>query len=130
MQDSAMRAFRRMNKGQPTPKLSESRNPLIHLMYALRHINVHTIPLPSTVGEVTIIFQPTSEEIPYDAVMLTDVTIQDLLRSGEIRDFYEKRDLERSCEWLMEAQRVFGIAEVFSLGVRAYCMEIFTKYRE
>ncbi len=55
MQDSAARGFRSSGKAKLSPKLSESKNPLVHVMYILRHINVHTTPLPSTVEQIEVV---------------------------------------------------------------------------
>jgi len=132
MQDSVARAFKSSGIKKHSPKISDSRHPLVHVMYILRHINVHTVPLPSKVEETTVIFRPNTEaeERTYDIVILSDITLEDLLKSKEVKDHYDRPDLERACEWLMKKQRAFGIAEVFSKGVDAYCAEVISAYRK
>ncbi len=132
MQDSVARAFKSSGMGRHSPKISDSRHPLVHIMYILRHINVHTVPLPSKIEETTVIYRPktVAEEMTYDIVVLSDITLEDLLKSKEVKDHYNRPDLVRACEWLMEKQRAFGIAEVFSKGVDAYCAEVISTYRK
>jgi hypothetical protein len=109
------------------PTFAGSANPLIHLMYMLRHLNVHTKPTPSRVEDVTVIFRPNTtaaQEITYGSVMLDEMTTSDIRISNEIRKFYSVEDIERILGWLMENQRIFGIAEIFNRGLHAYCREV------
>ena len=132
MQDAAARGFKLAPASPSAPKLAESHNPLIHLMYILRHVNVHTTPLPSTVEQITVTFRPNTapEEMTYGEVVLSQLTISDLLRSNEIKQYYERADLQAATDWLMNAQRAFGISEVFSKGISAYGRELLAAYPE
>jgi hypothetical protein len=126
MEDAARRGFKLAGRLVKPPTLADSANPLVHLMYMLRHLNVHTTPTPSRIEEVTVIFRPNTdaEELCYGSVMLDEMTTSDIRRSKEIRDCYRIEDIERILGWLMESQRAFGIAEVFQRGLHTYCREV------
>jgi hypothetical protein len=126
MEDAARRGFKLSGRTVKPPTLAGSANPLIHLMYMLRHLNVHTKPTPSRIGEVTVIFRPNTDpqEMSYGSVMLDEMTTSDIRRSTEIRDYYDIADIDRILSWLMESQQIFGIPEVFQRGLHAYCREV------
>lgn len=126
MEDAARRGYKLSGRTFKPPTLAGSGNPLIHLMYILRHLNVHTKPTPSRIGEVTVIFRPNTDplEMTYDSVMLDEMTTSDIRRSTEIREYYDISDIDRILLWLKENQKIFGIAEVFRRGLHAYCREV------
>jgi hypothetical protein len=49
LEDAARRAFRASGNANSVPLLATSKHPLVHLMYMLRHINVHVKPSPTAV---------------------------------------------------------------------------------
>jgi hypothetical protein len=108
------------------PRLRESQNPLIHLMYILRHIGVHSKPVPTGVSPITVIsdYDGSRFEHSYGAVVLESLAIDDLLRSNEVKDFYSQGDLKKMVDWIMSAQEIFGVGEVFRKGIDCYCKEI------
>lgn len=126
MEDAARRGFKLAGRLVKPPTLAGSSNPLIHLMFMLRHLNVHTEPTPSRIGEVSVIFRSKTnpQEMSYGSVMLDEMTTSDIRRSNEIRNRYRVTDIERIVLWLMESQQIFGIAEVFQRGLHAYCREV------
>lgn len=126
MEDAARRGFKLARRSIRPPTLAGSANPLVHLMYMLRHLNVHTKPTPSRVEDVTVIFRPNTDaqEMTYGSVMLDEMTTADIRISKEIQQRYRVEDIEQILGWLMESQRVFGIAEVFQRGLHAYCREV------
>src|SRR5438105_8465180 len=65
------------------PRLSQSRNPLIHLMYILRHVGVHSKPVPTGVAPITVISEYDGKRLEhsYGAVVLESLVIDNLLRS-------------------------------------------------
>lgn len=126
MEDAARRGFKLAGRSVKPPTLAGSTNPLVHLMYMLRHLNVHTKPTPSRIEDVTIIFRPNTDaqEMTYGSVMLDEITTSDILKNKENKVYYRVEDIERILDWLMENQRIFGIAEVFQRGLHAYCREV------
>ncbi len=126
MEDAARRVFKLAGRSAKPPTLAGSSNPLVHLMYMLRHLNVHTKPTPSRIENVTVIFRPNTDaqEMTFGSVMLDEMTTSDIRISKEIQKCYRVEDIERILGWLMESQRAFGIAEVFQRGLHAYCSEV------
>lgn len=126
IEDAARRDFRLAEKCLEPPRIAESQNPLVHLMYVLRHINVHSRPTVTRVQPINVAsnFGGTTHELTYGAIMLDNVTIADLQRSREVRDYYNNKDIEQSLNWLREKQQTFGVDEVFRAGMNAYCSEI------
>lgn len=126
LEDAARRGFRNSRQASPPPTLAGSAHPLVHVMYSLRHINVHVKPSPTLTEDVTVIFRgPEKEEdMTYPSVMLDNEAKQHVLENGEVRKFYDHHEMERAMDWLFESQRVFGLAEVFRIGAEAYCREV------
>jgi len=126
LEDAARRAFRRSGQPAKPPLLSDSLHPLVHIMYSLRHINVHVKPSVTSVGEISVrLNDPTGDrEFTWGAVMLADETESDLLGNAEVKKRYRVEDVRRAMAWLFENQRAFGIGQVFRLGTEAYCREV------
>ncbi|MCX6068222.1 MAG: hypothetical protein NT121_21140 [Chloroflexi bacterium] len=126
MDAAARRGFKLAGRTGKPPTLAVSANPLVHLMYMLRHLNVHTKPSPSRIEEVTVIYRPdtVAQEMSYKSVMLDVITTSDILKNKENKGYYRVEDIDRILDWLMENQRIFGIAEVFQRGLHAYCREV------
>lgn len=126
LEDAARRGFRISHQANSTPTLSGSAHPLVHVMYSLRHINVHVKSSPTLTEDVTVTFRgPMKEEnITYPSVMLNDETKQHVLENGEVRKYYVQQEMEKAMDWLLEKQKVFGLAEIFRLGTEAYCREV------
>jgi hypothetical protein len=126
IEDAAQRDFRRAGKSSKPPRIAESKSPLVHLMYVLRHVNVHTGPTATRVQPIAVIseFGGTPHELSYGAVMIDNITVGDLERVGEVRKYYTNEDLDLVLKWLLEKQQVFGVSEVLRAGLNAYCCEI------
>lgn len=108
------------------PRLSQSSNPLVHLMYILRHVGVHSKPVPTDVAPITVISEYDAKrfEHSYGAVVLESLAVEDLLRTNEVKNYYRLDDLEAMVKWVMQAQQTFGISEIFRNGVSSYCQEV------
>jgi hypothetical protein len=126
IEDAAQRDFRLAGKNSTPPRIAESKSPVVHLMYILRHINVHTRPTPTRVQSIAVMSEwgGTAHEYSYGAVMLDAITVEDLERVREVRNYYSNEDLEHALEWLLEKQQIFGVSEVFRAGMNIYCREI------
>ena len=126
MEDAARRAFRRSSRVAKPPKLSDSRHPLVHMMYCLRHINVHVKPTVTERRDVSIRFA--DAEIPQDftfgASMLTDDMLDQVLGNKDVKELYEASEMRAALVWLLENQKAFGVGQVFKVGVERYCNEI------
>ena len=126
LEAAAVRDLRSAQIQITSPRLSQSSNPLVHLMYILRHVGVHSKPIPTGVTPITVVSEHEAKTIEhsYGAVVLESLSVQDLLRSSEVKSYYRVEDLEATVEWVMTAQRTFGIGEVFRNGTSSYCQEL------
>jgi hypothetical protein len=126
IEDAAVRDLRTAGIESKPPRLRESANPLVHLLYILRHVGVHSAPLKSEVARIDVVSEVggVRHDHSYEAVILDPLTVKDLMRSREVADHYRQADLEALIDWAREAQRVFGISEVFRRGLSAYVQEI------
>lgn len=126
LEDAARRAYRRSNQAAAVPLLCESSHPLVHLMYSLRHINVHVKPSATRVDKVTIRLNDPKDdrEFTWGAVMLSDETESDLINSSEVKKHYRMEDVRQAMVWVFRNQQAFGIGQVFRLGAEAYCREV------
>lgn len=120
------RDLRRAKMVAVVPQLHDSKNPLVQLMYLLRHVGVHTAPFASGVSQVDVISDVGGEAHPYSfrAVILAPLRTEDLHRSAEAKRHYDRTSLAAALDWLMEAQSVFGVPEVFRRGLNAHCEDI------
>ena len=63
-------------------------------------------------------------EIEINFVVLDQPVIEDILKSNEATKYYNSSDLERASDWLHQKQNIFGVGEVFRLGVSIYLRNI------
>jgi hypothetical protein len=125
MEDAARRDFRRAKVGVKPSDIKESRSPLVHLMYVLRHVNVHTRPVPTRIQNITVISQiGETHEFSYDAVIIDAVSVNDLHRCREVKDYYDISELQIALNWMLNKQQVFGVSEIFRAGVNIYSNEL------
>lgn len=126
LEDAARRGFKATVRGTKAPKLSESEHPLVHLMYSLRHINVHVKPSSAEVRNITVRFNDPEHdrEYTYGAVMLTDGTMDDLLNHADVKKHYRSSEMTATTNWVLRNQQAFGVGRVFEIGVEAYCREV------
>lgn len=126
MEDAARRAFRLFTKVSKPPKLSDSPHPLVHMMYCLRHINVHVKPMLTERRDVSVRFADAEipQDFTYGAVMLTDDVLNDVLDYRDVKKFYSGSEMRDALVWLLENQKTFGVGQVFKVGVERYCNEI------
>jgi hypothetical protein len=125
LEDAAVRDCRRV-KLHPPGRIRQSSNPLIHLMYLLRHANVHASLSRTRKHDTTIISNLGGErrEFEWASVVLDSPCIEHLKRSSEAQECYDNNDLLSAASWLDEAQQAFGVGEVFKRGLEAYCKEL------
>jgi hypothetical protein len=100
----------------------DSKNPLLHLMYILRNVNIHAGRSRSTKRNTTVLLAKTA--VTYPAVIIDDLKVDQLLTKREVRRCYERRDLEAVVSWFNDNQPSFGAGHLFIRGVEMYCLEI------
>lgn len=121
IEDAAVRDLRAAGIKSKPPRLRESESPLVHLLYMLRHVAVHSAPLRSEIATVEVVSElgGVRHDYAHDAVILDPLTVEDLMRSREVSTHYLHSDLDALIDWVKGAQRVFGISEVFRRGLNA-----------
>jgi len=128
LEDAARRDFKKSIKKsiKNSPKIRDSLNPLIHLMYLLRHANVHAKVSSTKVHPVSIIstLGEKSHEHSYGAIILESPILEDLPRCNEAKKYYKGTDLKSVADWFDNVQCVFGVGEVLRRGLSAYCREL------
>jgi len=126
LEDAARRAFRRSQQASAVPALSDSRHPLVQVMYMLRHINVHVKPSPTSVHDISVRLNDPEDtrEFQWGAVMLAEETASDLLAHSEVRQHYATDDMKNAMDWLLKEQMAFGIGQVLRVGIESYCREV------
>lgn len=126
IEDAARRDWKNSGLSGFPPRLRESVNPLIHLMYLLRHVYVHaTVSKTKKITSRLLLNDPKIPiEFDMNILILDGDTLSQLTKSNEAKKYYIKTDLEKYCSWLDAQQLEFGITEVFRKGLSAYCREI------
>ena len=112
--------------GNKPPKFRDSENPLIHVMYLLRHVNVHA-RISKTQSEKTPIVwcgKDRDKEFEMDVIILEKPTIQEISHSSEAKNYYKVEQLNKASEWLDSNQKILGITHIFFKGLSAYCREL------
>lgn len=126
IEDAARRDFKLACLGKGSAKICDSKNPLLHLMYLLRNVNVHAELSNTDIHHSSVVSNVGGDnhEIKLKALVLRRRTIDQLLRSEKAKKCYNHAELERAAEWLDRVQHIFGIGEVFRKGLSLYCGEI------
>ena len=122
LEDAVRRSFRNSKQSRSPPAISDSLHPLIHFMNSLRHINVHVKPSETELADVNFTFH--NNDFTFKSVMLVDTVSNDLLANKDVKKNYCQRDIVKTLDWFFENQRVFGVGEVFRVGIEAYCREV------
>ena len=132
LEDAAKRDFKKITKNVVPSKIRESRHPLIHLMYLLRHVNVHAKVSSTKAHPISVISTLGDErhEHSYGAIILNSPTINELLACNEAKNYYRVTDLDSVAGWLDGVQCIFGVSEVFRRGLSAYCRELLQSYEK
>lgn len=127
IEDAARRDFKKHKLGNKPPKISDSNNPLVHVMYMLRHVNVHAAISKTNFHKTSIIStlggQP--EKIDWKSVILTKPILEQILGLKEASKHYNRTELKKATNWIDEKQIIFGIGEIFRRGLSAYCSELY-----
>lgn len=126
LEDAAKRDFRSMGQKIDPPKISSSPNPLVHIMYILRHVNVHAMISATIMHKTSVIsrFGGEEHEIDWGSIILESATLKDLMKCGEAKSYYKDEDLQAASEWLDSVQCIFGVGEVFRRGLSSYCRDL------
>jgi hypothetical protein len=100
----------------------KSKNPLLHLMYILRNVNIHAGRSRSVQKNTTVLYA--EKEYTYPAVILSDLMVNQLVAKREVSRGYRRQDLEDVVSWFNHKQEIFGAYHLFVRGVEIYCSEL------
>lgn len=126
LEGAAKRDCKRNKIGVCPARIRDSKNPLVHIMYLLRHATVHAQISRTRVHSTSVIstLGGDAHEIELGAVILDAPTIEQVLYCSEAKKHYDIDELTRAAEWIDDVQYNFGIGEVFRSGVSIYCREL------
>ncbi|MBN8884610.1 MAG: hypothetical protein J0I77_02710 [Rudaea sp.] len=104
-----------------------SKNPLIHLLCAMRNVEIHTAPSKALSSKANVTLRhpdgsDSDSELPI--VLIKDLRVARLLAKREVRRRYKREHFEMIVEWFNEKQKVFGAPYLMGRGVEIYCSEI------
>lgn len=132
MRDALSRDLKRVGRPDKAYTPKDSRKPLIHLLSAMRDIEIHTAPSKARSAKTSVTIQrPDGSpfEFELDIVLLIDLTTDRLVAKREVAKAYERAQLDATVSWFNSQQDVFGASHLLGLGVAAYCSEILTAHR-
>ena len=132
LEDAARRDFKKYGVISAAPRISDSTNPLVHIMYLLRHSNVHAKVSTTSTKKVDLVSKIGGKEHEIEVAIqyLDQPVLSDVLKCSEAKKFYHYEDLLRVAEWLQDKQLIFGVGEVFRLGVSIYLREILCAFEK
>lgn len=125
IEDAARRDCRRNLPSVKPPPIRESCSPLVHLMYLLRHVNVHAEVSRTRVHQTSVrhTHQGETKEVGWGSVVIDGPTLDQLQKCNEAKQYYAAGELASASAWLDDVQHTFGIG-VFRRGLSAYCREL------
>ena len=106
-------------------RVGDSKNPLIHLLKLLRHLNIH---VKSNVAAKHSINVSLGDQIfDMDVYVISDINVMELtkLRNGI---FYTQADLERCVDWFNQHQSLWGAGDLIDIGTSMFAIELAEHY--
>lgn len=106
-------------------KISESTNPLLHLLQLMRHLNVHVRTTRTKSHSIELqLLEHTSD---MDVYVVTNLLATELaaLQNGAN---YVFADIEQSVTWFMEKQMHWGAGDLIRVGTEVLANEICNHY--
>lgn len=129
MNDSLVRDLRQAGRAKARFNFRDSENPLIHLMWLLRNINIHASRSQTETAKATVVSRLGSpHEYSYSIPVIVNLSTEHLLERKETRKYYHERDLVSVVEWFNQNQRKFGAPDLLVRGVECRCNEMLELY--
>lgn len=104
-----------------TPRIRDSRNPLLHMMKELRNLQFHEITSPLRARPEKIIYAGT--EFDVDLYCVEDLKEEDFDRLNNAK-FYSPDDKTRMIQWFNENQAKWGVSELILRAVTIFARDI------
>jgi hypothetical protein len=105
----------------PPTKITDSLNPLLHLLALIRHLSVHVKSVRTQLQSIPVMFGDYNFDL--DIYIWTDLDSRSLskLRNGK---WYKLADLERATAWLNTAQLNWGAGDLVRAGVEEFAAQL------
>ena len=106
-------------------RIRDSRNPLLHLLELLRHLNFHVRTVETSAHPINITFG--NHESNMNVYVISNLDADDLakLKNGK---YYSKADIEQSLAWFKRQQTNWGAGDLVSLGALQLAADICVYY--
>lgn len=125
MEESLGRDLNNAGIGAAPVKITESQNPLLHVVRELRNLEIHlqTSRLKSVVKEVTYV----GDNYHHDIWVAGDITESDFMKLRNARR-YQRDDVVKMVDSFNRAQKKWGIDQLIYRAVAGYCRMIIKTY--
>jgi hypothetical protein len=111
---------RELSPGQPVFRLSDTENPLPHIMKQLRNLQVHLIASKMSDHTISLWLKnvPGAEPVDITCWIIGDITDAQLLDLDAFqKGYYTKSQATEMVNWINERQTLFGIGDIIYRGV-------------
>lgn len=125
MEESLGRDLNNAMIGAAPVKITESQNPLLHIVRELRNLEIHlqTSRLKSVTKEVTYV----GDNYQLDIWVAGDITESDFMKLRNARR-YKRDDVVKMVDWFNRAQKEWGVDQLIYRAVVEYCRMIIKTY--
>jgi len=106
-------------------KVKDSKNPLVHLLALIRHLNIHVKSVMTSTQAVSASFHDHNFEMNVHIVDNVNVGDLQALKNGR---HYSFSDLSCMLDWFRASQMHWGAGYVVRVGAEAYASEIATHH--
>lgn len=114
--------------GATSVKIADQRNPLLHLLVLLRHLNVHVKAVSVTCESSPILLDGlqicfNGQPLMWSVLVVTDLSSSDLaaLNNGK---HYSAKDLDECVAWFERRQQSCGVGKIIAQGIAAFAMQL------
>lgn len=125
MEESLGRDLNNAGIGAAPVKITESQNPLLHIVRELRNLEIHlqTSRLKSVEKEVTYV----GDNYQIDIWVAGDITESGFMKLRNAKR-YKREDVVKMVDWFNWAQKEWGINQLIYRAVVEYCRMIIKTY--
>lgn len=114
--------------GAKTVKIADQRNPLLHVLILLRHLNIHVKAVSVTSESSPILLDGLQicfdgQSLMWSVLVVTDLSSGDLaaLNNGK---HYSAKDLDQCVAWFERHQQSCGVGGLIAQGVAALTVQL------
>jgi hypothetical protein len=108
----------------------ESDNPLVHIVYRMRRIEVYKRSV-ATSDEIANVATQWGDEVSDHAVQILLLNdLQRYLMQEKWTKLYDVEIVEQACDWFEKNQRQFGASWILKVAIMQYCEELHSHYAQ